>query len=207
MSKPTLYISVDIETDGPCPGLNSMLSLGAAAFLEASGDRALATFSANLEPAPGAAPDHRTMVEFWARNPEAWAACRSDTQPVEAVMKKFVNWIHEVSVACSTRVEQGGVPVFVGYPAAFDSLFVFYYLHHFAGHNPFGFQALDVKSYAACMLGVPFRKAVKSKFNKNWFGEQAHTHIALEDALEQGVMFMRMLRHRQQLGCTPGSQV
>ena len=29
---PEIYVSIDIESDGPVPGLNSMLSLGAVAF-------------------------------------------------------------------------------------------------------------------------------------------------------------------------------
>ena len=41
-----IYISTDIETDGPIPGVNSMLSFASAAFLA---DKTLiGTFSANL---------------------------------------------------------------------------------------------------------------------------------------------------------------
>ena len=48
LSSEECYVSIDIEADGPAPGLNSMLSLGAAAF---TSDGALAqTFSVNLEP-------------------------------------------------------------------------------------------------------------------------------------------------------------
>ena len=64
------YVSIDIEADGPVPGLNSMLSLGAAAF---TGDGALVdTFSANLEALPEAHEDPKTM-RWWAEQPEAWA--------------------------------------------------------------------------------------------------------------------------------------
>ena len=57
-----IYVSTDIEADGPIPGPNSMLSIGAAAFLH---DKTLvSTFSANLEPLPGAAGDVKTM-EWW----------------------------------------------------------------------------------------------------------------------------------------------
>jgi hypothetical protein len=42
-----IYVSTDIETDGPVPGLNSMLSFASAAYLA---DKTLVrTFSANLE--------------------------------------------------------------------------------------------------------------------------------------------------------------
>ena len=41
-----IYISVDIETDGPIPGPNSMLSFGAAAFSDDG--KLVDTHSANL---------------------------------------------------------------------------------------------------------------------------------------------------------------
>ena len=75
LSSEECYVSIDIEADGPAPGLNSMLSLGAAAF---TSDGALAqTFSANLEPLPEAHEDERTM-RWWASQPAAWEACRAE---------------------------------------------------------------------------------------------------------------------------------
>ena len=52
-----IYVSTDIETDGPAPGLNSMLSFGSAAFL--GNKTLLTTFSANLEILEGAAESTR----------------------------------------------------------------------------------------------------------------------------------------------------
>ncbi len=47
-----IYVSTDVETDGPIPGPHSMLSIGSAAFLA---DKSLVgTFTANLETLPGA---------------------------------------------------------------------------------------------------------------------------------------------------------
>ena len=80
LSSEECYVSIDIEADGPVPGLNSMLSLGAAAF---TSDGALAqTFSANLEPLPEAYEDERTM-RWWASQPAAWEACHAQTQDPE----------------------------------------------------------------------------------------------------------------------------
>ncbi len=56
---PYIYVSTDIETDGPVPGLNSMLSIGSAAFFA---DKTLIdTFTANLETLPEAKPNAETM--------------------------------------------------------------------------------------------------------------------------------------------------
>ena len=54
-----IYVSTDVETDGPIPGPHSMPSLGSAAYLP---DKTLvSTFSANLELLPGTFGDPRTM--------------------------------------------------------------------------------------------------------------------------------------------------
>ena len=51
MSSTEIYVSTDVEADGPIPGPNSMLSFGSAAY---TGRKELiGTFSANLETLPG----------------------------------------------------------------------------------------------------------------------------------------------------------
>ncbi len=85
-----LYVSTDVETDGPIPGVNSMLSFGSAAYLS---DKTLVhTFTANLETLPGAAPDSDTMA-WWETQPEAWKACRVDLRKPEAAMNDYLAWL------------------------------------------------------------------------------------------------------------------
>lgn len=68
-----IYVSTDIETDGPIPGPHSMLSIGSAAY---TADKQLvATFTANLETLPGAQGHPKTM-KWWSEQPAAWQACR-----------------------------------------------------------------------------------------------------------------------------------
>jgi hypothetical protein len=178
-----IYISVDIEADGPCPGIYSMLSFGAAAF-NGIDEIPLDTFSANLSKLAMAQEHPDTMV-FWAKNPEAYAATRRELQNPEDAMPAFVRWLKAFGVR----------PVFVGYPAAFDSLFVFWYLHAFAKENPFGWQALDIKTLAMPVLELPFGKCHKGNFPARWFDDKKpHNHVALDDAIEQGVLFTRIMR-------------
>ena len=102
-----IYVSTDVETDGPIPGPHSMLSLGSAAYT--ADKRLLATFSVNLHALAGAAPDPRTAA-WWATQPDAWAACRSNPEtPVDA-MPRYRDWLRALP----------GKPVFVAYPAGFD---------------------------------------------------------------------------------------
>jgi hypothetical protein len=186
MTDPSVYISVDVETDGPIPGPHSMLALGAAAF-EANGTH-IGSWSANLETLPDAAGAPDTMA-WWSTQPEAWAACRKDLRTPGEAMPDFVAWVERFK----------GKPVFVAFPAGFDFLFAYWYMVRFAGRSPFSFSALDIKTYAAALLGIPYREATKRRFPRAWFGPAKHSHIAAEDALEQGQMFMRMLAARREV--------
>ena len=132
MSSKEIYVSTDVEADGPIPGPNSMLSFGSAAYT--GGKELIGTFSANLETLPGATADPKT-AEWWAQQPDAWAACRQELELPEAAMRRYVLWLKALP----------GKPVFVGYPAGFDFLFVYWYLIRFAGESfPFSFSAPSI---------------------------------------------------------------
>ena len=176
-----IYVSTDVESDGPIPGPNSMLSLGSAAYR--ADKRLHATFTANLQTLPGAAADPKTAA-WWKTQPEAWAACRRDPEAPEAAMARYLEWLERLP----------GQPVFVGYPAAFDFLFVYWYLMRFTGRSPFSHSALDIKTYAMALLGCEYREAVKRNMPREWFDPLPHTHQALDDAIEQGALFCNMLR-------------
>jgi hypothetical protein len=176
-----IYISTDIEADGPIPGPHSMLSIGAAAYT--ADKMLLSTFSVNLETLPGAQPHPKTAA-WWATQPEAWAACRKDPEPPELAMTRFASWIRTLE----------GNPVFVAYPAGFDFLFVYWYLMKFVGESPFSHSALDIKSFAMAVLKTNYRDSTKRNMPKRWFDDLPHTHIALSDAIEQGALFCNMLK-------------
>lgn len=176
-----IYVSCDIEADGPIPPDNSMLSFGAAAFTKDG--KMISTFSANLNTLPGAIPNQSTM-DWWAKNQEAYDATRKNTYDPKLAMQKFVSWVEKLD----------GKPVFVGYPAGFDFLFMYYYMMHFVGRSPFSFSALDIKTYVMAMLKKDYRESTKKNMPKRWFPEEKHTHIALDDAIEQGKLFMNILK-------------
>ena len=162
-----------------------MLSFASAAYLR---DKTLlSTFSANLEALPGAA-GHPSTMAWWAQHQDAWAAARKDAEAPEAAMKRYVAWLKALP----------GKPVFVAYPAGFDFLFVYWYLMRFAGESPFSFSALDIKTYAMALLGGEYRAASKRNMPGRWFDPMPHTHVALDDALEQGALFCNMLADADQ---------
>ena len=175
-----IYISTDIETDGPIPGAYSMLSFASAAYLA---DKSLvSTFSANLEPLATATTDPETM-KFWKAHPEAWAHCRQNLVTPKQALTDYKDWLEEL----------GHTPVFVAYPLGFDFMFVYWYLMTFVGTSPFGFHGIDVRSYAMAMLRRGYKDSAKAHMPNHWFEDFPHTHRALDDAIEQGALFCNML--------------
>lgn len=183
---PEVHVSTDVEADGPIPGPHSMLSFASAAF--SADKKLLGTFSANLITLPGAVGDPRTMA-WWQGQPEAWRACREGPRDPAAVMPEYVVWLKALP----------GKPVFVGYPAAYDFMFVYWYLIRFAGESPFSHSALDIKTYAMALLGLEYRESVKRNMPQDWFDELPHSHVALDDAKEQGALFCNMLATRRKI--------
>jgi hypothetical protein len=175
-----IYVSTDVEADGPIPGPHSMLSFASAAYT--ADKKLIGTFSANLELLEGAAP-HPVQEAWWKTQPEAWAACRKDLQQPAAALVAYVEWVEALP----------GKPVFVAMPAGFDFTFMFWYMMRFTGRCPFSWSALDIKTLAFAMTGLPYRKCIKPRFPKHWFDDHPHTHVALDDAIEQGALFCNML--------------
>jgi hypothetical protein len=180
-----IYVSTDVETDGPIPGPYSMLSFGSAAFR--ADKTQVGTFAANLETLDGATSHPETMA-WWARHPEAWQACRQDLRSPAEAMTAYVAWLDALP----------GTPVFVGYPAGFDFLFVYWYLIRFAGRSPFSFSAVDIKTFAMAVLGTDYRATTKKTMPRRWFGPARHNHVALDDAIEQGELFCNLLAESRQ---------
>lgn len=186
LNEKEIYVSVDVETDGPIPGPHSMLSIGAAAYFS---DKTLVdTYSANLETLPEA-EGHPDTMEWWSKNKKAWDTCRKDTRPPSEVMKEFAQWCWDLP----------GKPVFVGYPAGFDFTFVYWYLIQFVGKSPFSFSGIDIKSVAMAAMKKPYRSCTKRRMPKSWFDDLPHTHVAVDDAIEQGALFCNIL---EELGMT-----
>lgn len=190
MAKEEIYVSVDIEADGPIPGINSMLNFGMAAFRLGS-EEPIDTFEVNLKPLPGAGQDKRCMDEFWAKNPAAWAYVQKGAVDAKTGMGKAHGWLTLLP----------GKPVMVIYPT-YDFLFMRWYLVRFCGEDNakvLGIAALDIKTLAfAAMRHHSFRntsKRVMSKLHPDWFkGHPPHDHTGLSDAIGQGMLFIRVMK-------------
>ncbi len=186
-----IYVSVDIETDGPIPGPNSMLSLGAVALDNVGTE--LSTFTINFVELQGASADPDTL-KWWSTQPAAVVeAARSNPQPPLPAMRQFRAWVEALKDA------HGKTPVFVGYPAGFDFLFVYWYLVKFTGGSPFSFSAIDIKTYAMAVMKRGYRSINKRELEPFIPKDLKHTHIALDDAREQGQLFINLMLHARGL--------
>lgn len=179
-----IFVSTDIESDGYLPGKHSMLSFAAAAF--DINRKLLSTFSRNLHVLPYAQQDIETM-KFWGKFPEAYQLTRENCiDPLQA-FHEFRDWCNGLKTY--------GPPIFMVYPGRFDMRFIDWYSLSFIGESLLGRSSIDLKTYAYATLKIPFRRCVKKNFPKKWFTTSPHTHVALDDAIEQGEMGVNMIRY------------
>lgn len=190
------YVSIDIEADGPCPGVNSMLQFGAV-FYDSEG-KILEEYSANIYPIEGAIQDPDTMA-WWQKQeektPGLWDSMIADRVVAKLAMERFQTIVRRIAH------ERKESPVIIAYPACYDFTWLYWYLCKFLGQSCVGFSAIDMKTMAMCLLNeksthfVTYHDSAKKRFPRSWFNPALkHTHKAIEDAHGQGYIFFQMLK-------------
>ena len=193
-----LCFSVDCEFSGPIPGPHYMMSFGSVAFNLRKG--IIGTFSANLKPLPGAKMHHRTQ-KFWDKNPDAYEATQFEQEEPEGAMENYN--VHIMDLLREHAV-QPQTPIFIEYPGGADFTWMFWYFHRFVGDCPFSHSSFSLKTAASVLLNKPFRRATKANMPKRWFNSNLrHTHLAIEDALGQADLAMRMLSEAYGIDAPP----
>jgi hypothetical protein len=104
----------------------------------------------------------------------------------EDAMTEAAHWVRAEA--------RGHRPVFVGFPAAYDWLFLYWYFVRFGRlGSPFDFSSvLDMKTMFHQKAGVVLSSAGKDDLPAEIRPQRPHTHNALDDALEQGELFVRL---------------
>ena len=171
------YVIVDVETDGPCPHLYSMISLGAVLAADPS-----KSFYAQFKP----------VSDTWV--PEALAVSghsREETldfpDPKEG-MQGFADWLKD---SCGTRKNRRGQEIldanFVSDNNGFDWQFVNYYFWRFLEDNPFGHSSTN--------MGSMYKGMVKDCFkNFKHLRKTKHTHHPVDDARGNAEALLEMKR-------------
>ncbi len=211
--KSELYFSIDVETNGPIPGPYSMLSIGAAAFLE-NGNMLEETFSANLEPLAtnkeslpevlsfyedddGVKEGHPDTIKWLhgKKRKQAYLALQEGQKSPANAMREFADWVRRLADEHNAR------PVFVSF-SSFDFMFLHWYLFYFLGDEGkalFSHSGLDIKTFAMATLSnselkvFPFKETVPTNMPDRWTKHLRQNHIALDDAVDQGKLFMEIL--------------
>jgi hypothetical protein len=149
---------VDVEADGPCPGLYSMVSFGVV--LVAPGLDM--TYKGECRP---------ISDDF---DPNALLACRLTREQTlkfplpQTTMYNFAAWIEKMN-APKTK------PRFVSDNNGFDWQFINYYFHRFLKRNPFGHSSTNLGSLYKGVV----RDATK---NFKHLRQTKHTHDPVDDA-------------------------
>ena len=74
-------------------------------------------------------------------------------------------------------------------------MWIEWYLYRFVGDSPFRRRAaIDIKTHAMVAMGKGCRTAVKMRMPRHWHAIARHTHIAVDDAIEQGELFVNIVR-------------
>ena len=147
------FISVDVEADGPCPGLYSMVSFGAVVVNNHDD-----VFYGKLKP----------ISDLWIpRALEVSGHAREETYEFDhpqVVMLEFFGWL--------SRFEK---PMFISDNNGFDWQFINYYFHRFHGTNPFGHSSTNLSSLYKGLAGTMFK-------NFKHLRKTDHTHHPVDDA-------------------------
>jgi uncharacterized protein YhfF len=175
----TVYIVTDIETDGPSPLRNSMLSFASVA-MNRRGD-VLGEFETVLEPRSDRVPDPETM-EWWKTEPEAYAAATTNPKAPEDAMADYVAWLEGFKARMA----------FASAPLIFDGTYMDHYLDQFANTRVFGGPGkqkrifaggcVDIYSLAGTIANAPHHDWTTRRVPDTWIGNQPHTHFAIDDA-------------------------
>lgn len=164
--------SLDVEADGPCSGIYSMLSFGMVPL-----DRPQDSFYTTLAPITNNyVPDSLKACGFTREQSLRFT-------PADEAMRKFSCWL-------AVQPGKGRKVVWSDNPA-FDWQFFNYYCHRFLGGNAFGYSARRIGDYFSGTQG----DARKSQGWKKWRTEP-HTHNALEDARGNAGALRRLLKVR-----------
>ena len=138
------WFCVDIECNGPVPGLYAMVSLGAVVVREEEGGGLTIGDSLYLELRPDA-PRHDARAAAIHGLDQARLAAEGLDRA--AFCRALSDWVGE-------RTAPGSEAVFVGHNAPFDWSFVAWTFAEQGRPNPFGYKALDTKALATGVLDL-----------------------------------------------------
>jgi gas vesicle protein len=182
-----VYMTINVECDGPDPALNNLLELSCVLHFE----NGIIIDELNIKfiPLPNRKPDQFTMINFWNVNPEAWAWVNTDAVDVDSGMSSFIDFFERYSKLYSIR--------FVGDPASRDFVWLQEYYTNYAM-----FSTMKLFPYCRCLTTMrkSYQKMLNLTDDQSWSlknnmqnsGEEIlsnRSHIGIERARKQAREF------------------
>ena len=183
------WFCIDIEANGPVPGLYDMVSLGATVvFADPDGSPTLGgNFYMELKPQ---APRFDARAAAIHGLDQGRLAREGLTRPAAATA--LANWVR-------SETRPGTEACFVGHNAPFDWSYVAYLYAELEHPNPFGYKALDTKALASGVLNLHWLDTGKETLFARLGLPPEDTnqkHRADYDARVQAELLCALLTHR-----------
>lgn len=159
-------VSVDVESDGPCPGMHSMICFGAV-IVEAGLQR---TFYAQLKPISDIYVPEALAVSGFTR-----AETMKFPEPRDA-MQNFEIWLNK---------NIDGRPILWSDNNGYDAAFINYYFWQQLGRNPFGWSSSNIGSFYKGLMRDTY-----STFKH--LRDTEHTHNPVDDAKGNAEALLKM---------------
>jgi hypothetical protein len=164
-----MNIVVDVESDGPAPGIHSMVCFGAV-IVEPGFNR---TFYAQTKPISEIYLPDALAVSGFSREEHLKFADPYDS------MLNFEIWIKD---------NVKGRPIFWSDNNGYDAAFINYYFHRFLGRNPFGWSSANIGSLYKGLTGDLYKKFTHLR-------DTTHTHDPVDDAKGNAEALLKMFNH------------
>lgn len=136
------WFCIDIEANGPVPGLYDMVSLGATVVYRDASGRLLLGDDFYMELKPVAPRFDARAAAIHGLDQARLAAEGLSRAEAGAALS---DWVVE-------QTRPGTAPCFVGHNAPFDWSYVAHLYAELEQPNPFGYKALDTKAFSAGVL-------------------------------------------------------
>ena len=207
-----IFVSVDVETTGPIPGLGELCTIGAVAYHGDTLERVGTDFYVRLQPASSfdrlLVPRGFTRQQaldswLWGGDTRAWWE-QQDAEVIGEALYPDRERHSRLHAAKGLKIwldDLPGTPVFVAHPVGFDWPWVNYLLLSqfllpgMAVHeaNPFGYRPACLRALSWAQ-GPALEWSLDRSSMPEFHCESEVPHHALHDAIAQGETLVRVLR-------------
>ena len=196
MSKPTLYLSFDVETDGPTPLVNNLLSIGIIG-LEENTSNIVFEYESNIIPLDTHKSDTQCMETFWLKPEQknAW-------DKLQINQKNYLTVFEDLSLELKKLSLKYKI-IWVAFPACFDWMFLKSYYELAKSNSPNGNNFYDIGFKCNCASTLlDFYKKKNNLTSKETYKlfyelcdfDPKENHIAISDAKVQGKFYINLIK-------------